>query len=160
MKHHWAATRWAALIKLANATTQALGNTGVGNIRFRPQHVARYYYVVNTSTLSLKETHGQGFKVFPNPTDGYLKIESSLDQIELAYEICDLKGRLIASSTVSHENGFSQLALPASLATGTYIFKCKAGIAKFSVRWDRIGLKEDLVQNQHNRTMIAAHYII
>ena len=108
--------------------------SSIGNIRFRPQHVARYYYVVNTSTLSLEESQGQGFKVFPNPTDGYLKIESSLDQKELAYEISDLKGRLITSSTVSHQNGLSQLALPPSLATGTYILKCDAGIAKFSVR--------------------------
>jgi hypothetical protein len=126
--------KWKTGVPITNATTQALGNTGVGNIRFRPQHVARYYYVVNTSTLSLEESQGQGFKVFPNPTEGYLKIESSLDQKELAYEISDLKGRLITSSSVSHENGFSQLALPPSLATGTYILKCEAGIAKFSVR--------------------------
>ena len=70
--------KWKTGVPIASASTQALGNTGVGNITFTPQHVARYYFIMNTANIGVEEGGIDGLKIFPNPTDGILKIETNI----------------------------------------------------------------------------------
>lgn len=126
--------KWKTGVPMSNVSTQTLGNTGVGNITFTPQHVARYYFVMNTANLSLNESIDQKFKLFPNPTKGTLKVQAVDGAVDGMYEILDLKGALVQSNELNFTDGRASIVLPEQLASGTYIFKCKVGTQKFSVR--------------------------
>lgn len=126
--------KWKTGVPISNASTQTLGNTGVGNVSFTPQYVARYYFIMNTANLSQEAPTNINFKLFPNPTQGSLKIHATAGVLRGAYEITDLKGAVIVSDEILSDNEIATITLPKKLARGTYIFRCKAGTQKFSVR--------------------------
>ena len=72
--------RWKNGIPIGNATTQALGNTGVGNISFTPKHVSRYYWIMNTANIGLNEMSNMEYRIFPNPATGELKIQAEINR--------------------------------------------------------------------------------
>jgi hypothetical protein len=118
---------------MANASTQALGNTGVGNITFTPQHVARYYFIMNTANISVEEGSINGLKIFPNPTNGMLKIQSNIRAAHFEYHISDAQGKIVDKGTLANTNGTSELELPEQCSPGTYLFTCEAGTTKFTL---------------------------
>ena len=119
---------------MGNASTQALGNTGVGNISFTPQHVARYYFIMNTANIGLGEDSIERLKIFPNPTNGILMIESNIGAVNLDYQISDAQGKIVDQGTLAHANGKSELLLPEKCSPGTYLFICEAGTTKFTLQ--------------------------
>ena len=126
--------KWKTGIAIANASTQALGNTGVGNITFTPQHVARYYFIMNTANIGVEEGRINGLKIFPNPTNGILKIETNSATSNLEYQISDAQGKIVDQGTLANTNGTSELELPEQCSPGTYLFTCEAGTTKFTLQ--------------------------
>ena len=126
--------KWKTGVPIANASTQALGNTGVGNITFTPQHVARYYFIMNTANISVEEGSINGLKIFPNPTNGMLKIQSNIRAAHFEYHISDAQGKIVDQGTLANTNGTSELELPEQCSPGTYLFTCEAGTTKFTLQ--------------------------
>ena len=126
--------KWKTGMPMANASTQALGNTGVGNISFTPQHVARYYFIMNTANIGLGEDSIERLKIFPNPTNGILKIETNIGAVNLDYQISDAQGKIVDQGSLEHANGTSELLLPEQCSPGTYLFICEAGTTKFTLQ--------------------------
>ena len=126
--------KWKTGVPIANASTQALGNTGVGNITFTPQHVARYYFIMNTANISVEESSINGLKIFPNPTNGMLKIQSNIRAAHFEYHISDAQGKIVDQGTLANTNGTSELELPEQCSPGTYLFTCEAGTTKFTLQ--------------------------
>ena len=126
--------KWKTGVPIANASTQALGNTGVGNITFTPQHVARYYFIMNTANISVEEGSINGLKIFPNPTNGMLKIQSNIRAAHFEYHISDAQGKIVDQGTLANSNGTSELELPEQCSPGTYLFTCEAGTTKFTLQ--------------------------
>ena len=126
--------KWKTGVPMANASTQALGNTGVGNIKFTPQHVARYYFIMNTTNLGVKEDTLDGLKIFPNPSNGVLKIETNIGAAHFEYQISDAQGKIVDQGSVANTNGTSELELPKQCSPGTYLFTCEAGTTKFTLQ--------------------------
>ncbi|MCH1534146.1 MAG: T9SS type A sorting domain-containing protein, partial [Schleiferiaceae bacterium] len=111
-----------------------LGNTGVGNVSFTPQHVARYYFIMNTANLGVEDNSIDGLKIFPNPTNGMLKIETNIGAAHFEYQISDAQGKIVDQGYVANTNGTSELELPKHCIPGTYLFTCEAGTTKFTLQ--------------------------
>lgn len=124
---------WKTGQPLTNATTQALGNTGVGTITFQPQHVARYYFVMNTALLNTEELDNATFKVYPNPTGGTLQIELSEGDEVFTFQIIDAGGKVVLNDSIVLNEGLGEIVLPKNLAKGTYILQSTTGSKSFSV---------------------------
>jgi hypothetical protein len=82
----------------------------------------------------MEEQNGNGLKLYPNPSEGRLKIETNLGSTQLQYEISDMSGKLVDHGSLDHTNGTSELSLDHEMSKGTYLFTCEAGSAKFSLR--------------------------
>jgi hypothetical protein len=117
-----------------NVSNQTLGNFGIGNLTFTPQHLARYYFIMNTSNIGMEEQKEGGLRLYPNPSEGRLKIETNLGAAQLHYEISDMSGKVVDHGSLDHTNGTSELSLAQEMSKGTYLFSCEAGSAKFSLR--------------------------
>jgi aminopeptidase N len=126
--------RWMTGSVMSGVSNQTLGNFGIGNLSFTPQHLARYYFIMNTSNIGMDEQNGNGLKLYPNPSEGRLKIETNLGSAQLQYEINDMNGKLVDQGSLDHANGTSELSLSKEISPGTYLFRCEAGTEKFSVR--------------------------
>jgi hypothetical protein len=126
--------KWKTGVPISNASTQALGNTGVGNITFTPQHVARYYFIMNTADIGVEDGSINGLKIFPNPTNGILKVETNIGASNLDYQISNAQGEIVDQGTLAQTNGTSELRLPEHCSAGTYLFICEAGTTKFTLQ--------------------------
>ena len=126
--------KWKTGVPISNASTQALGNTGVGNITFTPQHVARYYFIMNTADIGVEDGSINGLKIFPNPTNGILKVETNIGASNLDYQISNAQGKIVDQGTLAQTNGTSELRLPEHCSAGTYLFICEAGTTKFTLQ--------------------------
>jgi hypothetical protein len=125
---------WMTGSVMSNVSNQTLGNFGIGNLTFTPQHLARYYFIMNTSNIGMEEQKEEGLKLYPNPSEGRLKIETNLGSAQLHYEISDMSGKVVDHGSLDHTNGTSELSLSQEMSKGTYLFTCEAGSAKFSLR--------------------------
>jgi hypothetical protein len=126
--------RWMTGAVMSNVSNQTLGNFGIGNLTFTPQQLARYYFIMNTSSIGMEEQKEDGLKLYPNPSEGRLKIETNIGSAQLQYEISDMRGKVVDYGSLDHTNGTSELSLAKELSKGTYLFTCEAGSAKFSLR--------------------------
>jgi hypothetical protein len=126
-------TRWMLGTPISNASTQALGNTGVGKINFTPQHLARYYFIMNSANIGMDEEASKTLRVFPNPSDGTLKIEAPSEVDFLEYEIFSQIGKSVALGRLEFSEANQTLVLPNELANGTYYFITSLGIAVFEL---------------------------
>jgi len=125
---------WMTGSVMSNVNNQTLGNFGIGNLTFTPQHLARYYFIMNSSNIGMEEQKEDGLKLYPNPSEGRLKIETNLGSTQLQYEISDMSGKLVDHGSLDHTNGTSELSLAQEMSKGTYLFTCEAGSARFSLR--------------------------
>ena len=130
---HSPTMRWKNGIPIGNATTQALGNTGVGNISFTPEHVSRYYWIMNTANIGLNESPNMDYRIFPNPASRELKIQTELNSDFLIYEITDTRGRHIVEGKTNLDHKVSTIRLPEGLEEGNYLFHCELGVKRFSI---------------------------
>ena len=126
--------RWMTGAVMSNVSNQTLGNLGIGNLTFTPQHLARYYFIMNTANIGVEEGSINGLIIFPNPTKGILKIETNIGTGILDYQISDIQGKIIDQGTLSQTNGNSELRLPDHCSAGTYLFICEAGTTKFTLQ--------------------------
>ena len=126
--------RWMTGAVINNVSNQTLGNFGIGNLTFTPQHLARYYFIMNTANIGLEEGSINGLNIFPNPTNGILKIETNSASSNLEYQISDVQGKIVDQGTLAQTNGTSELRLPEHCSAGTYLFICEAGTTKFTLQ--------------------------
>jgi hypothetical protein len=110
-------------VLMSNVSNQSLGNTGLGNLSFTPQHLARYYFIMNTSTLDMDEhrSNGARFELFPNPSSGLLKLKSSSDADSVHVSIFSDQGAKVLSSRIALQNGEGRIDECSTLPNGTYL---------------------------------------
>ena len=126
--------RWMTGSVMSNVSNQTLGNFGIGNLTFTPQHLARYYFIINTASIGMEEQKENGLKLYPNPSKGRLKIETNSSSAHFEYQISDAEGKIVDQGTVTNINGTSELQLPEQCRPGTYLFTCEAGTTKFTLQ--------------------------
>ena len=126
--------RWMTGVVISNVSNQTLGNFGIGNLTFTPQHLARYYFIMNTANIGMEEESVNGLKIFPNPNHGILKVETNMSADHLEYQISDVQGKIIDQGTLAQTKGTSELKLPEHCSAGTYLFICEAGTTKFTLQ--------------------------
>jgi hypothetical protein len=125
--------KWKNGVPIGNASTQALGNTGVGNISFTPKHVSRYYWIMNTSNIGNIESSTNEYTIFPNPASQELQVRTNLTGDFLSYEITDTRGRHVAEGKSTIVNKINIVLLPEQLDKGNYLFHCELGVKRFSI---------------------------
>ena len=126
--------RWMTGSVMSIVSNQTLGNFGIGNLTFTPQHLARYYFIINTASIGMEEQKENGLKLYPNPSKGRLKIETNSSSAHFEYQISDAEGKIVDQGTVTNINGTSELQLPEQCRPGTYLFTCEAGTTKFTLQ--------------------------
>ena len=78
-----------------------------------------YFYYTKTSSLSTNSVELNSFSIYPNPTKGYLKINSSESLINPFFELYDIKGSKIFSKPFN----FSEPIDVNGLKPSIYLYK-------------------------------------
>ena len=78
-----------------------------------------YFYYTKTSSLSTNSIELNSFSIYPNPTKGYLKINSSESLINPFFELYDIKGSKIFSKPFN----FSEPIDVNGLKPSIYLYK-------------------------------------
>jgi hypothetical protein len=78
-----------------------------------------YFYYTKTSSLSTNSVELNSFSIYPNPTKGYLKINSSESFINPFFELYDIKGSKIFSKPFN----FSEPIDVNGLKPSIYLYK-------------------------------------
>ena len=78
-----------------------------------------YFYYTKTSSLSTNSVELNSFSIYPNPTKGYLKINSSESLINPFFELYDIKGSKIFSKPFN----FSEPIDVSGLKPSIYLYK-------------------------------------
>ena len=126
--------QWMTGSVMNNVSNQSLGNTGIGNLTFTPQYLARYYFILNTSNIGVQESSDKGFRIYPNPTDGVLKVVTLSDEDRLDYQITDSSGKVVCRGAATIESGIRTIVIPETISAGLYYFTCKDGTLEFSLQ--------------------------
>ena len=77
-------------------------------------HYGPDFEVINQS-LQIKEIHKSTYSIYPNPTKGFLKINSSEPFINLTIEVYDLKGSRILSKPFKNDDNINVSELKPSI---------------------------------------------
>jgi len=126
--------QWMTGVLMNNVNNQSLGNFGKGNLTFTPQYLARYYFILNTSNIGVQESSDSGFRIYPNPTDGVLKVVTLSDEDRLDYQITDSSGKVVCRGAATIESGIRTIVIPETISAGLYYFTCKDGTLEFRLQ--------------------------
>lgn len=99
-----------------------VGN-GRGGLIFLGTNPTRDTIDDNTSLKPAQKTNDKDYKVFPNPTSDYLKVELLAfpeTQKQLTFNLRNLKGQLVQQSRITSHKGTQQIRV-SSLTPGVYI---------------------------------------